>query len=338
MQHNINDSGAIAALLPEGSESHEAHDATVEIPPFAMNDALLFVSTVVEGSFTAAAERHDITASGASRAITRLERAVGIRLLVRTTRRLRLTEEGEVFFEHCRDAISLMAEAAELAGASNASLRGHLRVGLLSILGTHLVVPLLPVFLAQHPQLSVQLVRVTTVAEFYSHRVDCALLPGNLMESTLSGRELRPGRLVVVATPSYITKFGAPEHPADLLKHDCVSLVQPDGQEFPWTFGARDGGDKLPESIRVRGRVRTDDMEQVIACALAGLGIAQVPHLPMVPALENGQLVALLEDYEKPDVPLWIVYPARRTVPRRVRAFVDFMTRAFAGAPTQRAR
>ena len=304
--------------------------ATLEIPPFAMSDALLFVSTVVEGSFTAAAERHGITASGASRAITRLERSVGIRLLVRTTRRLRLTEEGEVFFKHCRDAIGLMAEAAELASESSASLRGQLRIGLMSILGTHLIVPLLPRLLSLHPQLSVQLVRVTTVAEFYSHRVDCALLPGDLMESTLAGRELRTGRMVVAASPSYIEKFGEPSHPADLLRHHCISLVQHDGQEFPWVFAAQDGAD-APEPIRVRGRIRTDDMEQVIASALAGLGIAQVPYVPLVRAFESKQLIVLLEAHEMAGVPLWIVYPARRTVPRRVRAFVDFMTSTFVG-------
>jgi DNA-binding transcriptional LysR family regulator len=295
------------------------------IPSFSMNDALLFVSTVAQGSFTAAAERHGVTASGVSRAITRLERAVGVRLLVRTTRRLRLTEEGELFFEHCRDGIGLMAEGGELAGETSASLRGQLSIGLISVLGTHLVVPLLPNLLAQHPQLTIQLVRMASVAEFYERRVDCALLPGNQMDASLAGRELRPGRMVVVATPEYVRRHGRPQAPEDVHQHRCITLVQADGQDLAWQFGATAGDPAPVGAIRVRASIRTDDLEQVMAAAIAGLGIAQVPHLPLQRPIDARALVVLLEEYEPPGIPLWIVYPARRTVPRRVRAFVDFM-------------
>ncbi len=295
------------------------------IPSFSMNDALLFVSTVAQGSFTAAAERHGITASGVSRAITRLERAVGVRLLVRTTRRLRLTEEGELFFDHCRDGIGLMAEGAELAGETSASLRGQLSIGVVSVLGTHLVVPLLPNLLAQHPQLSIRLVRMGSVTDFYERHVDCALLPGNQMDATLAGRELRPGRMVVVATPEYVERFGRPMHPDDVHRHRCITLIQADGQDAPWQFGAPPGESTPMGAVRVRGAVRTDELEQVMAAAIAGLGIAQVPHLPLQRTIDAGTLVVLLEDYEPAGVPIWIVYPARRTAPRRVRAFVDFM-------------
>ena len=210
--------------------------AELSIPPFALNDAMLYVSTVATGSFTAAAERHGITPSGVSRAITRLERTIGVRLLVRTTRRLRMTEEGELFYENCREALALMANAADLASESSTSLKGLLRVGVLSIVGTHFVVPMLPNLLTLHPELSVQLVRVSSGEDFYSQQVDCALLPVNLVDSGLVGRELRPGRMVVVATPEYISRYGAPELPADLLGHRCITLVQSDGQERPWQF------------------------------------------------------------------------------------------------------
>ncbi len=297
----------------------------VAIPPFSMNDAMLFVSTVVQGSFTAAAERHGLTASGVSRAINRLERAIGVRLMVRTTRRMRLTDEGELFFGHCRDAIGLMAEGAELAGETSASLRGQLRIGLMSVIGTHIVVPLLPNLRAQHPQLAVQLVRVVSVADFYARQVDCALLPGNLMEATLAGRELRPGRLVVVATPDYLARAAPLAHPDDLQKHCCITLLQPDGQEFPWQLRSSPGEAGVVTPVRVQGRVQTDDAEQAMAAVLAGLGVAQVPHLPLQQQIDSGALRVLLEDYEPPGVPVWLVYPARRTLPRRVRAFIDFM-------------
>lgn len=296
----------------------------LSIPPFALNDALLFVNTVASGSFTAAAERHGITPSGASRAVTRLERTLGVRLLVRTTRRLRLTEEGELFYENCRDGIGLMASAADLASESSSSLKGHLRVGLLSIVGTHFVVPMLPNLLKLHPQLSVQLVRVTSVDDFYSRQVDCALLPGDAMGATLAGRELRPGRMVVVASPDYISRFGRPDQPSDLQHHHCITLVLHDGQEQPWLFKPEDGREE-PLSVRVRGRIRTDDMEQVMAAAIAGLGIARVPHLPLQPAIAANRLVVLMPERETAGIALWIVYPARRALPRRVRVFVDFL-------------
>jgi DNA-binding transcriptional LysR family regulator len=295
----------------------------LSIPPFAMNDAMFFVSTVGLGSFTAAAERHDITASGVSRAITRLERSLGVRLLVRTTRSLRPTEEGELFFEHCREAVRLMATAAEQASNSSASLKGLLRVGLPSIVGTHVIVPMLPNLLTLHPQLSIQLVRVTTVAEFYSHQVDCALLPGDPMDSALAGRELR-GRAVwsSVAAPGYIARYGLPIVPSDLQQHHCITLLEADGQERPWVFRAGEGE---PYTMRVRGRIRTDDMEQVMAAAVAGLGIAQVPHLPLRRAIAARQLVVLMPEHEAGDMPLWVVYAARRALPKRLRAFVDFL-------------
>jgi DNA-binding transcriptional LysR family regulator len=297
----------------------------LSIPAFALNDALLFVSTVGLGSFTAAAERHGITASGVSRSITRLERDVGVRLLVRTTRSLRLSEEGELFFDHCREAVRLMADAAELAGESSTSLKGLLRVGLLSTIGTHFIVPMLPNLLTLHPQLSVQLVRVTSVGEFYSRQVDCALLPGNLMEPTLAGRELRPGRMVVVAAPEYITRYGLPTQPSELNQHHCITLVQADGQDLPWQFKDAKVGDGATSSLRLRGRIRTDDIEQAMAAALTGVGIAQVPHLPLQHAIAAKRLVVLMPDHEAAGISLWLVYPARRALPRRLRAFIDFM-------------
>ncbi len=295
------------------------------IPPFAMHDALLFASTVATGSFTAAAERHGITPSGVSRALTRLEQVIGVRLLVRTTRRLRMTEEGELFFENCRDAIALMCKAAELAGESNVSLRGVLRIGLWSIVGTHRVIPMLPRLLAQHPHMSIQLVRVTSVAEFYSRQVDCALLPGEMMESSLGGRELQSVRMVLVATPQYIAHHGLPVHPDDLLAHQCITLVQPDGTEFSWMFSQSGLVPAISEPSRIHGRIKTDDMEQVMASALAGLGIAQVPYSPLYHEISAGRLVVLLEEYEPARMPIWVVYPARRTLPKRLRSFVDFL-------------
>lgn len=192
--------------------------------------------------------------------------------------------------------------------------------------GTHFIVPMLPNLLTLHPHLSVQLVRVTSVAEFYSQQVDCALLPGNLMEPTLAGRELRPGRLVVVAAPEYIERHGLPTHPSELHQHHCITLVQADGHDLPWQFTEQQAeGAAQWSSVRLRGRIRTDDIEQAMGAALACVGIAQVPFLPLQHAIAAKRLVVLMPDHDTAGISLWLVYPARRTLPKRLRAFIDFM-------------
>ena len=146
---------------------------------------------------------------------------------------------------------------------------------------------MLPNLLTLHPHLSVQLVRITSVEDFFSRQVDCALLPGDVVGATLAGRELRPGRIVLVASPDYLARHGRPEQPSDLQRHACITLVQHDGHEQPWFFKSDNGGDES-RSVRVRGVIRTDDLEQVMAAAVAGLGIAWVPHLPLQAAIADG--------------------------------------------------
>ena len=305
------------------------------VPPFALNDALLFVSTVATGSFTAAAERHGITPSGVSRAVTRLERTLGIRLLVRTTRRLRLSEEGEIFYESCRDGIGMMANAADLASESSTSLSGHLKIGLLSIIGTHFVVPMLPNLLTLHPHLSVQLVRITSVEDYFSRQVDCALLPGDVVGATLAGRELRPGRIVLAASPHYLERHGAPESLSELQQHRCITLVQHDGQEQPWLFKSEDGSNEA-RSVRVRGVIRTDDLEQVMAAAVAGLGIAWVPRVVTQlqrPGVAYRALPGSM-GREAPRCETSLVW--RRDAPPAAERFADFIRAALRGERTTR--
>lgn len=293
------------------------------IPPFSLSDALLFCGTVEAGSFSAAAERHGLTASGVSKAVTRLERALGVQLLVRTTRRLRLTDEGALFFDKCRDAFALMDQAAQLATETSRSLRGSLRLGLPPALGTHVFIPLLREFLDAHPGLRVELVRVTQLSEFYATRVDCAIVIGRLDDATLAARELGSGTQATVASARYLRRHGRPASVDELARHDCIARLGADGARVPWVFRGDEGA--LPVEHRPQGRLAAEETAQLVAAALADLGVAQVPLFQVAAEIAAGRLVALLPERQATGPSAWIVFPAQRTLPRRVRVFIDFV-------------
>ena len=301
-------------------------------PPFAMADALLFCGTVESGSFSAAAERHGLTASGVSKAVARLERVLGVRLLVRTTRRLRLTDEGALFFDKCREALALMNQAAQLATETSRSLRGSLRLGVPPALATHVIIPLLREFLGQHPELHVELVRMTQVSEFYALRVDCAIVIGRLDDATLAARELGSGVQATVASPGYLRRRGRPASVADLARHDCLARIGADGARVPWVFLSDEGA--APLQYLPQGRLAAEETAQSVAAALADLGIAQVPLFQVAAEIAAGRLVPVLPERQAPGLSAWIVFAAQRALPRRVRVFVDFIV---ARSPAQAA-
>ncbi len=303
---------------------------TASPAPFSFADAWLFVATVDAGSFRAAADACGLTASGVSKAVSRLEKELGLTLLVRTTRRLRLTDEGALFHERCRDALALLLEAREVATETSRSLKGLLRLGLPPMLGSEIVIPLLRTFLPLHPELSVQLVGMTQASEFFERRVDCAIVTGALDDPTLAGRRLGEGRRITVASPEYLGRRPGPANPGELAKFDCITLVDPMGREAPWLFGG------APAAVNVSGRLRVELLQQAMVGALAGLGIAQLPSTLVDRALDDGRLLRLLPEYESQGIEAWVVYPAQRSLPRRVRAVVDFLVGATAKVQTRR--
>ncbi len=300
------------------------------IPGFSLPDALLFVSAVDEGSFRAAADRHGITASGVSKAVARLERTLGVKLLVRSTRRLRLTDEGQLFHERSREALALMHDAAELASDTSRSMKGTLRLGLPTEIGSELVIPLLREFLPLHPELHVELVPMMRVGEFYEHRVDCAVVMGDVNDATLAGRRLGASALATVAAPGYLARRCPPASPEELARFDCITLLDEHGHPEPWRFRA-ERDDAIVET-RVDGRLRVHRLAQAISAATAGIGVAQIPSVLVRAQLDDGRLVRLLAEREVPGVAAWVVYPARRAMPRRVKAAIDFLERAAEGA------
>ncbi|MFH0133453.1 LysR family transcriptional regulator [Variovorax sp. VaC1] len=293
--------------------------------PISEADARVFVTVADAGSFTAAAALHAMTPSAVSKAIGRLEADLGVRLLVRTTRALHLTEEGMAFHERCARAFSLLAEAAEEAGAGTRAVAGTVRIGAPSLFGTFLIAPLLPALLARHPKLRVEIVSTTRLSDVFDLGLDLAIAVGALPDSSLVAKPLGQGQFVTVAAPGYLKAAGTtprrPLRPEDLLAHRCIAYTRPDGREEPWNFQLPEG----PRQLDVRADVRSDDMHHLTAMAVAGLGVAHLPLFVVAEHLAGGRLERLLHACEPAPKLASLVYPAGRSMPRRVRVFIDFL-------------
>ncbi|MFS2162894.1 LysR family transcriptional regulator [Variovorax sp. Varisp62] len=276
--------------------------------PISQADARVFVTVADAGSFTAAAALHSMTPSAVSKAIGRLESDLGVRLLARTTRALHLTEEGMAFHERCARAFELLAEAAEEASAGTRAVAGTVRLGLPPLFGTFLVAPLLPALLARHPKLRIEIVSTMRLSDVFDLGLDVAIAVGALPDSSLVARPLGYGQFVTVAAPGCFAK-------------PATRPSRPDGREDPWNFTTPEG----PLQIAARADVRSDDMHHLAAMAVAGLGVAHLPMFVVGEHLANGRLERLLREFEPAPKLASLVYPAGRSMPRRVRAFIDFL-------------
>ncbi|MDP9604974.1 UNVERIFIED_ORG: DNA-binding transcriptional LysR family regulator [Variovorax paradoxus] len=289
--------------------------------PISEADARVFVTVANAGSFTAAAALHAMTPSAVSKAIGRLESDLGVQLLTRTTRALHLTEEGMAFHERCARAFELLAEAAEEAGAGAHAVSGIVRVGLPPLFGTFVVAPMLPALLARHPKLRIEIVSTMLLSDIFDLGLDVAIAVGALPDSSLVARPLGYGQFVTVAAPACFGGRPPPSRPEELLAHQCLAYTRPDGREESWNFKTPEG----PLQIETRADVRSDDMHHLAAMAVAGLGIAHLPMFVVNEHIASGRLERLLQDFEPAPKLASLVYPASRSMPRRVRAFIDFL-------------
>lgn len=289
--------------------------------PISEADARVFVTVASAGSFTAAAALHAMTPSAVSKAIGRLESDLGVQLLTRTTRALHLTEEGMAFQERCARAFELLAEAAEEAGAGTHAVSGTVRVGLPPLFGTFVVAPMLPALLARHPKLRIEIVSTMLLSDIFDLGLDVAIAVGALPDSSLVARPLGYGQFVTVATSACFKERPRPSRPEELVAHQCLGYTRPDGREESWNFKTPEG----PLQIEPRSEVRSDDMHHLAAMTVAGLGFAHLPMFVVSEHITSGRLERLLQGFEPAPKLASLVYPASRSMPRRVRAFIDFL-------------
>lgn len=288
----------------------------------------IFVRVAKLASFTQAAEALGIPKASASTAVQQLETQLGTRLLHRTTRRVQLTQDGQAYYERCKD---LLADVDELQSmfqqADGAGLRGRVRIDMSTGMARNVVVPRLPELLARHPGLELELSSTERRVDVVREGFDCVLRTGAVVDSSLVARPLGLARLVNCASPAYLRAHGTPRSLADLPGHRLVHFVN--------TLGARSAGfeavvDGALVLTPMQGALTVNNAEAYMAGCLAGLGLIQVPHLGVVDLLARGDLVEVLPQLAAPPMPLTLMYANRRNLPRRVRTVMDWLAQVVA--------
>ncbi len=287
---------------------------------------------VDSGSFAAAAEALDMSQSGVSRSVARLEARLGIRLFDRTTRSVTLTDEGRRLYEQVLPLLNGLEEAAASATEGATAVRGRLRVNVDPFFSRLVLGPRLGAFVESHPDLQLDLITRDQLGDMVADGFDLAVRFGEQRPSTLIARKLSNTRVITVASPAYIKKHGRPLAPTDLEcePHRCVKYRDPEnGRPFPWEFHR--GKKKIV--ISARGRLVTNDVGTMHGVCLAGHGIAQILELGAEDLLATGRMVDLFPDWPDEVFPLYALYPSRQHPPAKVRAFFDFIA-ALTSNPT----
>lgn len=278
----------------------------------------IFTRVAEEGGFTAAATKLGVSVSTVTKSVSRLEDELGAQLFTRTTRRINITDYGQAFYERCLAILADLEDAeAELRSGASAP-RGRVRVVLPFSFGRVTVMPELPRFLEKHPQITLEVDFSDEAVDMIAKGYDIAVRTGELSDSRLNTRVLNRATQVTVAAPAYLARRGTPESPDELAEHDCI--VARFGPE--WTFRRPDG---QRHSVRVSGSCIINSGDALREAAAAGVGLAQGTWWLFRKDLESGALLPVLEDYADEGMPISILYSANRHVPRKVRAFLDFL-------------
>lgn len=287
-----------------------------------LRDIEIFVATAESGSLSQAARRLDLTPAAASASLKRLEQDVHAALFVRSTRSLRLTQEGEIYLQHCRQGLQAFAEGRKLLAGGDATVRGTLQISLPSDLGRNIVLPWLDDFQTRHPQLHVRVQLSDRIAGVYRQPIDIALRYGLPPDSSLVVLPVAPdNRRVLCASPAYLARAGTPKTPAALIGHNCLCYLLGDSVHDRWRF-TRGGRE---ESVRVRGDRVADDGDAVRRWAVAGHGIAYKSALDAGEDLHAGRLTALCPEWQGEPAPLNLVCADRRQINPAVRELRTFL-------------
>lgn len=286
-------------------------------------EAMQIFARVAElASFTRAADSLGLPKATASMAVQQLEGWLGTQLLHRTTRRVQMTQDGQAFYERCKDLLADMDEVQGMFQRAPQSLRGRLRVDMPGGMALSFVMPALPAFLQAHPQLELEISCTDRFVDVVREGFDCVLRVGTLPDTRLVARPLGHFRIVTCASPDYIRRHGMPQRIEDLGAHRLVHYTtvfggKPDGWEY-WN-GAQ------YRMVPMAGAVTVNSVEAYEAACLAGLGLIQAPQAGLRHLLEEGRLVEVLPQYHAEPMPVSLLYAHRRNLPQRVQAFMAWM-------------
>ena len=285
-----------------------------------------FVRVAQKGSLTAAAQSEGVAPAVIGRRIDALEEHLGVKLLVRTTRRITLTHEGSAFLEHAQRLLADLASAEASVAAGGLRATGSLRLTAPAGFGRRHVAPLVPRFLAQHPDLHISLNLSDRVVDIVHEGVDVAIRVGDMPDSNLVSQRLADNRRLCVAAPSYLQRAGTPQHPSELARHDCLVLSSDASQSRGWAFQI----DEQTVHLRPSGRLDCSDGQVLHEWCRAGLGIAWRSTWEVEQEIARGELVAVLQDYMAPPNGIFAVFAQRKHLPVRVRLWIDYVKQTYA--------
>jgi DNA-binding transcriptional LysR family regulator len=282
------------------------------------------VAVVEAGSFVGAADALGISKTAVSRLVGDLEARLGVRLLHRTTRKLSLTREGEIFTERCRALLSEVGEAeAEITAHADEAI-GQLRINVPMSFGLIHLAPLWPAFLAMHPKVVLEVNLSDRLVDLVDEGYDVAVRIARLPSSSLVSRKLAATRLVLCASPPYLCSHGTPTHPSDLARHAVVTYTLLSTGET-WEFTGPEG----PVSVKVAPRMRSNSGDTCCLAALQDQGIVLQPSFMVAGHLEAGRLIELLPTYRALEMGIYAIYPSRKHLVPKVRVLINFLFESF---------
>ena len=286
-----------------------------------LDNIRVFVRVVELGSFSAAGRNLRLSPAVVSHRIQQLEGHVGVRLLNRTTRQVQPTEQGMLYYEACLEVLRAVEQAETSVAGAGAAPRGTLKVTAPLVFGRRILAPLVPEFQAAAPNVEVQVRMSDHLLDLIKEGVDAAVRLSVPADSSLVIRKIADCPRVLCAAPSYIETHGAPATPDDLKNHNCLLLRFSGSKQFRWTLNSPKG----PVTLNVGGRMDADDSDVLTQWAVGGHGIIMKPVWEVADDLRAGRLIPLMTDFPPEPLTLGVLYPHRRLLPAKVRAFADFL-------------
>ncbi len=292
-----------------------------------------YASVATRGSLTAAAKAEGVAPAIIGRRLDALEARLGVKLMVRTTRRITLTHEGSAFLEDCHRLLTDLANAEASVSAGGVKASGHLRITAPAGFGRRHVAPLVPHFRELHPEVTISLNLSDRVVDVAGEGYDCAVRVGDLPDSSLVSVRLAENRRLCVATPRYLQHHGKPQTPADLVRFDCLTLSSDASQTRGWAFAVPgESGETTITHLRPGGPLDCTDGQVLHEWCLAGYGIAWRSTWEVEADIAQGRLVSVLDDFAAPPNGIFALFPQRKHLALRVRLWIDFLKHEYARA------
>lgn len=291
-----------------------------------IRELAFFLRVSEEASFSAAARRLDLDPSTISKVMQRLENRLGVRLFHRTSRNLRLTHEGEAFLAAAQKVMQALQEAEESLSPAMTQATGLLRISSTAAFARNRLAPLVPSFIEQHPGMRLEFVVAATPPDLFEQQIDLSFQSGSIPDSTLVARRVTSARWRVCASPAYLARAGRPLRPEDLAAHQCLNFL-PGSFRSHWVFQ----GEDTAAGQRPQAQVSANNGDMLCDLAIAGMGLVRLADYHVDHALADGRLVTVLDDFQTDSEPIYAVYPSRRHLSVRVKAFLEHLEAHFKG-------